>query len=146
MDHHSIDRATTLLNQLSRIVNSYDDAQKKNHTSKTLVLESRFFSLFENNRDLINELRSSNDVGALQILEEIDAKCNIFQQIIDASNEPQNLVDAGDMNHLLNHEQSREQSVRTQNSIFSDFWFSMIFTIVICILFSIIWSQYSKSH
>lgn len=143
---HCIDRATTLLNQLTRIVNSYDDAQKKNHTSKTLVLESRFFSLFENNRDLINELRNSNDEVALSILDEIDLKCNIFQQIIDASNEPQNLVDICDMNHLLDHNQNNDQIVQTQNSIFSDFWFSMIFTIVICILFSIIWSQYSKSH
>lgn len=143
---HCIDRATTLLNQLTRIVNSYDDAQKKNHTSKTLVLESRFFSLFENNRDLINELRNSNDEVALSILDEIDLKCTIFQQIIDASNEPQNLVDICDMNHLLDHNQNNDQIVQTQNSIFSDFWFSMIFTIVICILFSIIWSQYSKSH
>lgn len=143
---HCIDRATTLLNQLTRIVNSYDDAQKKNHTSKTLVLESRFFSLFENNRDLINELRNSNDEVALSILDEIDLKYNIFQQIIDASNEPQNLVDICDMNHLLDHNQNNDQIVQTQNSIFSDFWFSMIFTIVICILFSIIWSQYSKSH
>lgn len=146
MDHCSIDRATTLLNQLTGIVNSYDDAQKQNHTSKTLVLESRFFSLFENNKDLLNELRISNDEVALQILDEIEVKCAIFQQIIDASNEPQNLVDVDDMNHLLNHTPSHEQIVHSQNSIFSDFWFSMIFTIVICILFSVIWSQYSKSH
>lgn len=140
-----IDKATIFLSQIADIIKTYEDAQKKKSASKNLVLESRFFTLYDNNKSLIDEMRLSNDDIILAMLKDIEDKSAHFQQILELANENQNLAEVDNLIHVPLNSPSPERIIK-KHSLFDDFVYSMIFTVIICLLFSIIWSQYAKTH
>ena len=140
-----IDKATIFLSQIADIIKTYEDAQKKKSASKNLVLESRFFTLYDNNKSLIDEMRLSNDDIVLAMLKDIEDKSAHFQQILELANENQNLAEVDNLIHVPLNSPSPERIIK-KHSLFDDFVYSMIFTVIICLLFSIIWSQYAKTH
>ncbi|OHS95831.1 hypothetical protein TRFO_38014 [Tritrichomonas foetus] len=147
MENHLLEKGTELLHQVTKIVDSYYEAQKMNRTPKILVLESKFFTLIENNKDFLNEMQSSQDELVIQLHEEIESRKSLFQQIIEVNNnDNQNLVEVDEVDQLNVKNMPHIRVGRTQNSVFNDFWNSMIFTIIVCILFAFIWSQYAKTH
>lgn len=140
-----IDKATIFLSQIADIIKTYEDAQKKKSASKNLVLESRFFTLYDNNKSLIDEMRLSNDDIILAMLKDIEDKSAHFQQILELANDNQNLAEVDNLIHVPLNSPSPERIIK-KHSLFDDFVYSMIFTVIICLLFSIIWSQYAKTH
>ena len=140
-----VERGVELLDKLTEVINSYDEMQKVDQLPKTILLENKFFSIFETNKELIEEMQKSTDSEVLRLYNEVELKRAQFQILADVYADNQNLVEFDDVQDYQGNLQE-PRATRPRSGLFTDFLYSLSITIVFCLLFAFIWSQYLKTH
>lgn len=138
------------------LLKKWRDAIIAKSTPEINLYQNQLQLQHENTKSLIESLRMIGDTESNDIADNMDDLFKVFYETVESGQtdiqfeEIPNVavkLEGSETNDIFQVDSDEGDSPQPRaRTIGDDFCWSMIFTLIICLLFALLWTQYSKTH